>query len=205
MYPTGDGYLNPTIKALISNLQQQPGGGGDTPVDLSGYVTTTALNTALSSIQDTVDGIDGVSDTSVKGWIRGTGLFRPIYKAFGDFDLTDAQWQSWTLVPYLSGTPVTITVKEPTGTLGTDMVPFVDPGVTKLDPPAGAWTLIVNPNNTAVVTLAFPDPIPTITGRNADGSYLTGSTGATFTIGQGHMALLMYIGSGTKQYYLCII
>ena len=199
MYPTGDGYLHPTIRALLAN------GSSDTPADLSGYVTTTALTTALAAIQTTVDGIDGVSDTSVKGWIRGTGLFRPIYTAFVNFNMTDAHWQSWILVPYLSGSPVTITVKEPTGTLGTETVPFVDPGLTKLDPPAGAWTLIINPNNTAVVTLSFPDPVPTITGRNADGSYLSGSTGATFTLGQGHMALLMYIGSGTKQYYLCIL
>lgn len=193
----------------VSGFIQTPSTGGETtppPTDLSGYVTTAAFNTALQTIQATVDGINGVSETSVQGWIRGTGLFRPVFTAFETFEMTDAHWQSWILVPYLAFQPVTVNVRMPSSALATDTVPFVDPGVTKADKPAGAWTLIVNPNNTAPVTLAFPFPIPTITGRNADGSYLSGGLNSTFTIGQGHMALLMYVGSGgAQQYYLCIL
>ena len=57
MYPTGDGYLHPTVKALLANNGSLGGGGSgggeSTPVDLSGYVTTAALTTALATKADT--------------------------------------------------------------------------------------------------------------------------------------------------------
>lgn len=52
-YPTGDGLLPPTIKALLA--AQQSGGGTGGTVDLSGYVTNSALTTALATKADTKD------------------------------------------------------------------------------------------------------------------------------------------------------
>jgi hypothetical protein len=56
-HPTGHGYLHPTIKALLANGIPSSGGsgGGESPVDLTGYVTTSALNNALSTKADIVD------------------------------------------------------------------------------------------------------------------------------------------------------
>lgn len=69
-HPTGDGYLNPTIKALIAN-GLTGGGEGGTPTDLSGYVTTGALTTALAGKADLASLLNYATTTDLSNVASG--------------------------------------------------------------------------------------------------------------------------------------
>lgn len=165
------------------------GGGGTTtpPPDLSGYVTTAQLA------------------TTAQGWIRGNGTFRPVLQVFGTQTVTDNFWQCWLVA--LNGllgitNTVVLNVTAPSATLvsKTNSTVVEGAGEDILGAPAGAWTLIMNVNNTASVTIRFPEAGAIINGRAADGSFLTGGTNSQFTLAQGKMALLM--NRGGVNYYL---
>lgn len=226
-FPTGSGYLDPTIKSLImasggGSTINTGGDSGSTPVDLSGYVTTTTLNTALSTKADsssvttalatkasvdalstlstTVAGISGVSETTVKEWIRGNGLFRGVMNVFGDTTMTDDHWQNMVVFPYLSGSPVTFTVTLPSDALGAATNRWVSTGPLGESPPKGTWTLLINPNNTGTISINFANlGLITAIGSGPTGSYTSGN----FTIPQGRTVFLLH--HSTSHFYYCFL
>ena len=197
-YPTGRNYSDPTLKTLLAS--GLIGGEGASPPDLSGYVTSSALTTALNGIQTNIDAIDGVTEETVQRLIRGNGLFRGLMNVYGNTTMDDTHWQNYVQFPYLAGGAVTLSVQKPTATLGTDTNRFVPVGVTGDAPPAGTWTLLVNPNNTASILVEFPEAGALVTGTNSSGVYATGGTGYALTLPQGRSLFLLYRGL-TSYYY----
>lgn len=218
-YPTGDGYLNPTIRALLASAGAAGGGTGGTDggtggtggTDLSGYVTTAALTKALAgyATDDELAAVGGVTSTDVQKWIRGNGLFRSVLRTFtNDWTMTDTHWQNFNLVTMGTGNS-NITVVKPSTTLVYNTTPFAPvSGGNDRGPPAGIWTLIINPNNTYVVNLVFGSGAEAgslINGTNSSGVFF-GQSNGTVNIPQGRAALLMYVGTETERtYYVNIL
>lgn len=215
-YPTGDGYLNPTIRALVAGLATGgTGGTGDTGgtggTDLSGYVTTAALTTALAGYATDAElaAVGGVTASDVQKMIRGNGLFRSMIRTFlNDWTMTDVHWQNFTNVSSNSN-PINITIAKPSDTLVSGIVPFAPvSGGNDRGPPCGIWTMIINNNNPSVVTLLFGvggEAGAQVTGMGADGLWF-GQNNGSVTIPKGRTCLLMYLGtSSIRDYYVNIL
>lgn len=200
-FPTGHGYLNPTIKALITQLAQNPipdGGGGDTPTDLSGYATTEALNTAVTT----------TLPPQIQGWIRGNGLFRGVHQVLADKTMTDDMWSNFVVFPNSQWGRVTLTVTKPSTALADKTTRFSPAMGTAVDmlPPIGTWTLFINPDNpTAVIELVFTGtgaPMR-IKGTSVSGTYTTGDESFSLIIPNGRAVLLML--TDAYQFFYCFL
>lgn len=183
----------PIGSVIVTPPSAGGGGGGSTPTLPVWSVSQSewnALTGRVETLEEAPTGPNGLTESEVQGWIRGNGLFRPVCNVFGDVNMTDAHWQSFLVAPYITQpAPVTVSVTTPSAALVDTTNQFVVPPGFPVDKPAGTWTYIINPNNVNTVTVLFPS-IATVTGYNGT-SY---TTGTTWTVPQGRMMLVMFIG-----------
>ena len=200
-----------TINGHISNLVGSVGTLNGHIVTLVGSVNS--LSDGLVAANARIDAVGTPASTSastIQGWIRGSGLFRRCLALMDHTDVNDSHWQSFLLVPYLSGSPLGINVYPPSAELAGSMTPYTPFSELQnnwngtINPPCGAWTLIMNVANTAQVTIHFPQQMSNVVGYNAVTGQSISTTGTpTYTLPQNRMALLVYIGSN-RNYWLYI-
>lgn len=136
---------------------------------------------------------DGITETGIQSWIRGNGLFRPVFNVMEDINTSDKHWQCILSTLYITfPAPVTINVIPPTSALGDAMDPYAvpDPTLFAVAKPAGAYMYIVNPNNTNTITVNFPAPA-LVTGYNGTSYQTTNS----WNLPQGRMMLVFFLGN----------
>ena len=177
----------------VSGTQGSSSGGGLTEEEVRGIVST-------------YPGLLGASDDTIQKWIRGNGMYRPLYLLDTQFEQTmnDVMWQSFLLfVDQYGQQPGTLNVQAPTAAL-TGKVERYDGGYSWFPPPAGIWTWIINKNG-GTLTLAF-DGAEWVHGMIvASGTYLESVSGQTYTVPvpKSRMALLMCVGP--SSYYVLVV
>lgn len=187
----------------ISGMIQTPSGGDGGGVTPSTGLTETQIRAIITGY-NYLTSSDSPSATQVKAWVRG-GMFRSLKTIYEDHTFDDTTWQSLLSTPYLVGTTVYLRVQQPTSDLGFQPVSPADMDGWSVNnvPPAGAWTVITNPNNTAPVYISFPETVTGVTGWDGPNNRaIAANTPVDFQLPQRRMAFLQW--RGNRQYYLSI-
>lgn len=150
----------------------------------------------------------GPSQNQIQAWIRGAGMFRRVLTCTGSHIMDDDSWQSFLITPDVQ-TATFISVRQPSNALVSQTSYLTPAGSSDWTGtggtlPAGAWTLIMNPNSVFAVTLEFPEPNVIVFGRDVvDNVDILSNSPFTIVFPNRRTVLLMSLGPA--YYYILVL